>query len=84
MPWLPLLAGCPRHTARGFPKGEGEGLQAKQEFLDSRDYPPWMVPAPWQPWQAAQCNQRENSFCNFTWSYGRNLLLMTNPGFTSK
>lgn len=68
MPLLPLLGGCPRHTRRGFPKGEGKGLQARQEFLDSWDSPPWMVPTPWQPWQAAQCNHRENSFCSFTWS----------------
>lgn len=29
---------------RGFPKGEGKGLQAGQEFLESWGCPPWIVP----------------------------------------
>lgn len=36
---LSLLRACPGHTQRGFPKGEGKGLQARQEFLDSWDSP---------------------------------------------
>lgn len=44
-----------------FPKGEGEGLWARQDSLgDSWNYPPWTVPSLPQPcgspWQAAQCS----------------------------
>ena len=34
------------------------------------------------PSQAAQCNWGEKSYCSFTWSYGRNLLLVSKLGFS--